>query len=98
MNKLPLGFGVALFALLGSSAHAQDAAALAQAKGCTACHDVSQQKIGPSFHAIAAQYKGQQDAAAKLVDELKNGTGGHMKIAASDVELQQLVGYALSTP
>jgi cytochrome c551/c552 len=98
MNKLRLGFGVTVFALLGGSAHAQDAAALAQAKGCTACHDVSQQKLGPSFHAIGSQYKGQQDAAAKLVDELKYGTGGHMKIAASDAELQQLVSYVLSTP
>lgn len=98
MNKTWLGFGTVLFALLGGSAHAQDVAALAQTKGCTACHDASQQKIGPSFHAIAAQYKGQQDAAAKLVDELKNGTGGHMKIAATDAELQQLVSYALSTP
>lgn len=98
MSKLRLGFAAIFFALLGCRAHAQDAAALAQAKGCTACHDVSQQKIGPSFHAIAAQYKGQQAAAAKLIDELKNGTGGHTKIAASDAELQQLVGYALSTP
>jgi cytochrome c len=81
--------------LFAAGAQAQDASQLAQAKGCMNCHDVSQAKMGPSFQSIAAQYKGQADAAAKLVDELKSGNG-HMKVDATDAELQQLVAYVLS--
>ncbi len=93
--RFSLFLGVAL--LFAGAARAQDASQLAQSKGCMTCHDVSQAKAGPSFRAIAAQYKGQAGAAAKLVDELKNGTG-HMKVSASDAELQRLVAYVLATP
>lgn len=83
--------------LCAGAARAQDAVQLAQSKGCMNSHDVSQAKVGPSFSDVAAQYKGQAGAAAKLVDKLKNGTG-HMKIVASDAELQQLIAYVLATP
>jgi len=83
--------------LFSGAAYAQDASQLAQSKGCMMCHDVSKAKMGPSFSTIAAKYKGQADAAAKLAGELKNGTG-HQKISASDAELQQLVAYVLATP
>lgn len=89
-----LGLGAAL--CLASPAWAQDASQLLQSKGCLGCHDVTQAKMGPSFQSIAAQYKGQADAPAKLEAELKNGSG-HMKIDATDAELQQLVTYVLST-
>lgn len=97
MNRLRLAVIVISAILFAHAVRAQDAARLAQGKGCMICHDVSQKKAGPSFSAIAAQYKGQAGAAAKLVDELKNGTG-HPKISASDAELQQLVAYVLATP
>jgi cytochrome c551/c552 len=51
--------------------------------------------MGPSFKDIAAKYKGQPDAPAKLAAELKNGSG-HMKVSATDTEMQQLVDYALA--
>ena len=97
MKMLRLSLILISAILFASAAYAQDASQLAQSKGCMTCHDVSQRKAGPSFSAIAAQYKGQAGAAAKLVDELKNGTG-HPKISASDAELQQLVAYVLTTP
>ena len=97
MTVLRLSLFLGLTFLFAGAAHAQDASQLAQSKGCLRCHDVSQMKMGPSFSAIAAQYKGQADAAAKLADELKNGTG-HPKIGASDAELRQLIGYVLATP
>ena len=89
--------GVFLGAAFASAASAQEPSPLVQGKGCLSCHDVSQAKIGPSFTDIAAQYKGQADAPAKLAGELKNGTG-HPKINASDAELQQLVAEVLATP
>ena len=88
---LGMAFGVVM------PAWAQDGGQLAQSKGCMGCHDVSQTKMGPSFQAIAAKYKGQADAPAKLASELKTGTG-HMKVDATDAELQQLVSYVLANP
>jgi len=74
---------------------AQDGGQLAQAKGCMACHAVDQTKSAPSFKDIAAKYKGQDGAAEKLAAELKNGTG-HLQIAATDAELQQLIAFVLA--
>lgn len=96
MIRRRFGLAAAILSACVGHAYAQDAAALAQSKGCTACHDLSQTKMGPSFQAIAAQYKGQADAATKLVAELKNGSNGHVKIDATDAELQRLVGYVLA--
>lgn len=93
--RASLVLGLTMFFVHG--ALAQTAAQLAESKGCMACHDVSQTKVGPSFSDIAAQFKGQADAPAKLVDQLKNGSDGHPKIDASDAELQQLVAYVLGT-
>ncbi|MFI5382249.1 MAG: c-type cytochrome [Tepidisphaerales bacterium] len=97
MKMLRLGLALGMTVLLAAGARAQDASQLAQGKGCMGCHAVDQKKVGPSFKDVAAKYKGQSDAAAKLTAELKNGTG-HMKIGATDAELQQLIAYVLATP
>ena len=97
MSLLRSSLVLGLVALFAAPVWAQDASQLAQSKGCMACHDVSQAKVGPSFSDIAAKYKGQAGAAAKLADELKTGTG-HNKASATDAELQQLVAYVLATP
>ena len=97
MKILQLSLAFFMIVLLAAGARAQDASQLAQGKGCLGCHAVDQKKVGPSFKDIAAKYKGQADAAAKLQAELKNGTG-HMKINATDAELQQLIAYVLATP
>ena len=94
-KSIAMGLGLAVAMTICGAAFAQDASQLAQSKGCMSCHDVSQPKMGPSFQSIAARYKGQADAPAKLVGELKSGNG-HMKVDATDAELQQLVAYVLS--
>jgi cytochrome c len=73
------------------TAHAQSGAELAKAKGCMNCHDMEAKKVGPSFKEIAAK-KGNKDA---IVAKLKEGKG-HMKVAASDAELNTLVQYVLA--
>jgi cytochrome c551/c552 len=94
--KMPqLGLALGLIVLFTAEVFAQDAGRLAQSKGCTTCHAADQTKMGPSFKDIAAKYKGQPDAPAKLAAELKNGSG-HMKVSATDTEMQQLVDYALA--
>lgn len=98
MNRLRLSLVLCAVISLANASYAQQGAQLAQSKGCMTCHDVSKAKMGPSFSQIAAQYKGQADAATKLAGVLKNGTGGHMKVSASDAELQQIIAYVLATP
>jgi S-disulfanyl-L-cysteine oxidoreductase SoxD len=43
---------------------------------CTACHGVSNKIIGPGFKEIAAKYKGDNGAEARLSNVVKNGGGG----------------------
>lgn len=63
--------------LLAAQANAADPAeALAQKSGCLACHSVSQKVLGPSYKDVAAKYKGDAAAEAKLIDKVKKGGSG----------------------
>jgi cytochrome c len=75
------------------AANAQEA--LAKSDGCLNCHDVSTKKVGPSFKDVAAKYKGQADAEAKLVDKISKGEG-HPKTKASPDDAKNLVKWVLS--
>ena len=87
--KLPIIAAAVL--LFSGTAYAQSGAELAKAKGCMNCHDMETKKVGPSIKEIAAK-KGNKDA---LVAKLKEGKG-HMKVTASDAELNTLVQYMLA--
>lgn len=50
--------------------------ALAQKSGCLACHGVDKKVLGPAFKDVAAKYKGDKSAEAKLVDKVKKGGSG----------------------
>lgn len=76
--------------------------ALANARGCMACHGVANKIVGPGYNEIAQKYRGQADAEAKLVAKVKSGgqgvwgavpmpPQGHVK----DEELAQLVKWIL---
>jgi len=65
--------GVAALAL-SSSAFASEA--IATKAGCLACHTVDKKLVGPSYKDIAAKYKGQADAPAKLADKVRKGGVG----------------------
>jgi cytochrome c len=49
---------------------------LAQKKNCLACHAVDQKLIGPAYKDVAAKYKGQKDAPAKLAEKIQKGGAG----------------------
>jgi len=70
-------FYVALMAVAGvamsGTAHAD--AALAQAKGCLACHDVAANKLGPAYKEVAKKYAGKKDAEATVANNIQKGTG-----------------------
>lgn len=63
--------------LAAASANAGDAGeALAQKSGCLACHGIDKKVLGPSYKEVAAKYKGDKTAEAKLVQKVKAGGGG----------------------
>ena len=49
---------------------------LATKHACMACHKVDAKLIGPGFKEIAAKYKGDKIAEAKLSDKVKKGGAG----------------------
>ncbi len=77
------------------NAHAQDAkageAAIKKA-GCLKCHSVSADKDGPSYKSVAAKYKGQADASAKL----EKFVSGHQGGAKAKDQAKNMVAYILS--
>lgn len=50
--------------------------ALARRSGCVACHTTDTRIVGPAFHEIAARYKDDAGAAARLVAKVRAGGGG----------------------
>ena len=69
---------VALMAIAGVAVAGQAAAdeALAKAKNCMTCHAVDKKLVGPAYKDVAAKYKGQGDAVAKLAAKIKAGGKG----------------------
>ncbi len=80
-----------------------DPAALAQAKGCLACHQIDVKVVGPAYKDVAAKYKGDPKALETLVKKVKTGGAGNWgqipmppQVAASDEEIKILVKWVLS--
>ena len=65
----------AALALVATPALANPEAAMNKA-GCMACHAKDKKLVGPAFKDIAAKYKGQGDAVAKLSDKVRKGGSG----------------------
>ena len=68
--------GSLMLAGQASAADAKAAEALAQKNGCLACHSVANKVVGPSYKDVAAKYKGDKGAEAKLIAKVKNGGSG----------------------
>ena len=62
--------------LTGAPAMAADGQAIAQKNACMSCHQVDKKVVGPSFKDVAAKYKGDKTAEAKLVAKVKAGGSG----------------------
>jgi cytochrome c len=63
-----------VLAAAGSPASAQED--LAKKHGCFACHTVDKKMVGPAYKDVAAKYRGDKGAEAKLVDKVKKGGAG----------------------
>ena len=70
LSILALSCTALCLVLPARAADADAAQALLKKSACMKCHSVSAKKEGPSFKDVAAKYKGQSDAEAKLVTHL----------------------------
>lgn len=74
MKALMIAVAAAGTLMMAGQASADQA--LAQKSGCMACHSVDKKVLGPAYKDVAAKYKGQKDAEAKLIDKVKKGGSG----------------------
>ncbi len=65
---------LALALLIAPAAQASEE--LAKKYNCLACHQADKKLVGPSYQEVAAKYKGQADAPAKLAAKVKAGGVG----------------------
>jgi cytochrome c len=95
----------ALFLALAAAAAlpAQAQEELAKKHNCLACHTVDKKLVGPSYKDVAAKYRSDSGAQAKLVDKVKKGgqgVWGQVPMPPNpqvpDAELNSLVKWILS--
>lgn len=105
MKALLVTIAAAGSLLVAAQVNAADAAqALAQKSGCLACHSVDKKVLGPAFKDVAAKYKGDKTAEAKLVEKVKkggSGVWGPMPMPANspqvkDADIQTIVKWVLA--
>jgi cytochrome c len=65
---------LALAAAAALPAYAQEE--LAKKHNCLACHATDKKLVGPSYKEVAAKYRNDPGAAAKLADKIKKGGQG----------------------
>ena len=99
MNRFALFFGVAALAALPAQAQEQ----LAKKHNCLACHTVDKKLVGPSYKDVAAKYRGDKSAEAKLADKVKKGGVGVWgqvpmppNAAVPDSDVKSLVQWILT--
>ena len=86
-----------------SLADAKAGEAVAKKSDCMLCHTADKLLVGPAFKDIAAKYKGDKTAEAKLIEKVKKGGGGVWGTnvmlphpALSDADLKSAVEWVLS--
>ena len=89
--------------LLASAGNAQASEAMAKKYNCLACHSVDKKLVGPAYKDVAAKYKGDAGAEAKLIAKVKNGGAGVWgqipmppNASVPDADVKALVKWVLS--
>jgi cytochrome c len=96
------GMLAGMFCVSGS-AFAADQTELAKKSGCLVCHAVDKKVVGPSYQEVAAKYKGDKSAEAKLIEKVKKGGSGVWgqvpmppNVTVKDADIKTLVEWVLS--
>ena len=77
--------------------------ALAKAKNCMTCHALDKKLVGPSYHEVAAKYKGDKAAVATLAAKIQTGGKGNWGAIpmppnkVTDDEAKKLAAWVLAT-
>lgn len=94
---------LAAFAAIPASFPAAANEALAKKHACMACHSVDRKLVGPAYKEVAAKYRNDAGAAAKLFDKVKKGSQGTWgqvpmppNAAVPDGDVKTLVQWILS--
>lgn len=102
MRRTSLIAALAVLAAAAAPAAYADEA-LAKKHNCTACHQVDKKSVGPAYKDVAAKYKGQAEAAAKLAAKVKKGGSGAWgavpmppNAAVPDADIDKLVKWVLA--
>ena len=76
---------------------------LAKKHNCLACHTVDKKVVGPAYKEVAAKYRGDKTAEAKLFEKVKKGgvgTWGQVPMPPNatvpDADIKALVKWILS--
>ena len=76
---------------------------LAKKHACFACHAVDKKLVGPSYKDVAAKYRADKGAEAKLFDKVKKGGTGVWgqvpmppNAAVPDADIKTLVKWIMS--
>jgi cytochrome c len=77
--------------------------ALAKKHACFACHAVDKKLVGPAYKDVAAKYRNDKQAEARLVEKVKKGGTGVWgqvpmppNAAVPDADVRALVKWILS--
>ncbi|KAF0137773.1 MAG: cytochrome c class I [Rhodospirillaceae bacterium] len=96
-------FAIPLVALAMAPIPSLASLALAQKNSCTACHAVETKLVGPAYAEVAKKYKGQKNAEATLIANIKKGGSGKWgavpmpaQTALSDADAKTLAKWILS--
>ena len=104
MRTLAILLAAASLAVATSAAAAaQSGEELIKKYGCTACHSVDKKVVGPAYKDVAAKYKGDASAPAKLFDKVKKGGSGVWgqvpmppNPQVPDADLKAIISWVLS--
>ncbi|MDM0010906.1 c-type cytochrome [Variovorax sp. J22P168] len=82
-----------------------EAQSLARKAGCMSCHGLVHKQVGPGFAQIAARYRGDAEAPARLVGRIRNGSVGNWgrvimprQSQVDEAQAKLLVQWLLSLP
>jgi cytochrome c len=92
-----------LAGLVAGAGNALASEALAKKYSCLTCHAVDKKVIGPAYQEVAAKYKGDAGAEARLITKVKNGGAGVWgqipmppNASVTDADIKILVKWVLS--
>ncbi|MBK9674815.1 MAG: c-type cytochrome [Betaproteobacteria bacterium] len=100
MKIAAIAVAVLALAATGVAGASED---LLKKSGCTACHQNDKKLVGPAYKDVAAKYKGDAGAAAKLAGKVKAGGSGvwgpvpmppHPQL--KDDDIKTMIAYVLA--